>query len=75
MSYTQLSDARIIQVASEFVGLGYPIPEEIVAHLGPEIIYCIKNPGANYERDKATSELDSSSPAREPTPSTPPHPA
>ncbi len=62
MSYTQLSSERIIQIASEFVGLGYPIPQEIVAHLGPEIIHLIQNPGENHgDTDKDTSGLDKSS--------------
>lgn len=66
MSYTQLTDNRIIQVASEFVGLGYPIPQEIVAHLGPEIIRVIENPGAVHDRhNKEAVGLDSTSPARE----------
>ncbi len=61
MSYTQLPSDRIIKIASEFVGLGYPIPQEIVAHLGPEIIHLIENPGADDERlDKTTSKLDKS---------------
>lgn len=65
MSYTQLSSKRIIKIASEFVGLGYPIPHEIVAHLGPEIINLIENPGAkdgNTDKNK-NSRLDKSCPA------------
>ncbi len=48
MSYTQLPRERLIQIASEFVGLGDPIPQEIVAHLGPDIILLIENPGENH---------------------------
>ncbi len=66
MSYTQLSSERIIKIASEFVGLGYPIPQEIVAHLGPRIIDLIENPGVHDGKtDKNTDGLDKPSPTGE----------
>ena len=65
MSYTQLSWDRLIKVASEFVGLGDPIPSEIVAHLGPDVIELIENPGANDDRHKESCGLDQPSPKGE----------
>ncbi len=65
MSYTQLSFDRLIKVASEFVGLGDPIPSEIVAHLGPDVIRLIENPGANDEQHQKSCGLDQSSPKGE----------
>ncbi len=65
MSYTQLSFDRLIKVASEFVGLGDPIPSEIVAHLGPDVIRLIENPGANDANHKINCGLDKPSPEGE----------
>lgn len=66
MSYTQLPIKKIIKIASEFVGLGYPIPQEIVAHLGPRIINLIEHPGENDDtRNTQDCGLHKSSPVGE----------
>jgi len=47
--YAQLSDEEKIILAAECVGRGVPIPHEIQAMLGHELIYLIKNPGAQHD--------------------------
>jgi len=47
--YTQLSDEERILLAAECVGRGVPIPHEIKAMLGQELIQIIENPGARHD--------------------------
>ncbi len=54
MSYTELSDSEMIILAAECVGRGVPIPHEIAAHLGREIISDIQNPGGHHDGDNPT---------------------
>ena len=44
--YAELSDEDQIILAAECVGRGVPIPHEVKAALGADIIDLIENPGA-----------------------------
>lgn len=52
MSYSALSREETIILAAECVGLDVPIPHEIQAMLGPELISEIQNPGATHDNEK-----------------------
>lgn len=47
--YAELSDEERILLAAECVGRGVPIPHEIKALLGHELILIISNPGAQHD--------------------------
>lgn len=54
MRYAELSDSDKIILAAECVGRGVPIPHEIAAHLGHEVISEIQNPGAKDDNQKSS---------------------
>jgi len=54
--YAELSDEEKIILAAECVGRGVPIPHEIKAMLGHELILIIENPGAQHDTDKPTND-------------------
>ena len=49
MPYTELSDEEKILHAAECVGRGVPIPRQIKALLGEELVQIIENPGAEHD--------------------------
>lgn len=57
MSYASLSKEDQIILAAECVGLDVPIPHEIQAMLGPELISDIQNPGV-HDANKTSNTGD-----------------
>lgn len=60
MTYAELSTEELIILAVEFVGRGVPIPHDIQAKLGEDIILEIENPGVQHEYKQDTGQMDKS---------------
>lgn len=57
MRYADITDSEMVILAAECVGRQVPIPHEIQAHLGPELIAEIQTPGAlNEHRDHENAD-------------------
>lgn len=54
MSYAELPTEDLIILAVEFVGRDVPIPHEIAAKLGHDLVSEIQNPGARHEHHESS---------------------